>query len=58
MNIGDIVRFKMKDRGLREFECEGIIYGRVTDHGGKKWLIKEWKVINPPLIGIRKVSKK
>lgn len=56
-NIGEIVRFKIVDTAGREFACEGMVYGRVKDRGGKKYLIKTWSIVDAPIIGIRKVKK-
>ena len=53
--IGEVARFVIKDQAQREFECEGIIYGRVNDRGGKKWLIKNWTIISPETIGVRNI---
>ena len=58
INVGSIVRFKIRDISGRVFECEGIVYGRVTDHGGPKYMIKSWQVIDAPVIGIRNVEEK
>ena len=56
-NVGDKVRFTISDSNGRKFECEGIINGRITDRGGKKWLIKSWNVADPGEIGIRNIKE-
>lgn len=56
--IGDTVHFIITDTSGRTFQCEGIVNGRITTHGGKQYLIKGWSVINPPELGIRKIKIK
>lgn len=35
----------------------GICYGRVKAEGGMKYLVKELKVVEPKIMGFRKVKK-
>ena len=57
-NVGEKAQFIIRDSNGREFTCEGIVYGRVTDRGGKKYLIKSWNIISPDTIGVRKLIDK
>lgn len=54
--IGDIVESEKILSNGNVLKIKGVIYGREKSFGGFKWLLKEVSIIEPKIIGVRKIK--
>ena len=57
MKLGELIKTSKTLSTGEKLELYGIIYGRIRDRGGWKWLIRDVTLKPDEIIGVRKVNK-